>query len=268
LTHFSRHSADELQAALGDLRSAGMKALVLDLRTNPGGLLSQATEVADLFVEKGTIVSTKGRNSRERVWTAKKEGTFSGFPMAVLVSRFSASASEIVSACLQDHKRAVIVGERTWGKGSVQNVIELEDGGSALKLTTASYHRPSGKNIHRFPDAKKTDEYGVMPDDGFKVPFSDAEMDQYLKYRHGRDVLRKEGPPKSEFKDRQLEKALSYVRDQLHAEKKAEKKKAEDAKDPEPAKAEKPKEAQVTPRKQPAEVPGISEIPRIWMLAG
>ena len=88
--------------------------------------------------------------------------------MVVLVNRYSASASEIVSACLQDHKRAVVIGERTWGKGSVQNVIELEGGKSALKLTTASYHRPSGKNIHRFPDAKETDEWGVMPDAGLR----------------------------------------------------------------------------------------------------
>ena len=88
--------------------------------------------------------------------------------MVVLVNHYSASASEIVSACLQDHKRAVVIGERTWGKGSVQNVIELEGGKSALKLTTASYQRPSGKNIHRFPDAKETDEWGVMPDDGLR----------------------------------------------------------------------------------------------------
>ena len=79
----------------------------------------------------------------------------------MLVNRYSASASEIVSACLQDHHRAVVIGERTWGKGSVQNVIELEGGRSALKLTTASYQRPNGKNIHRFPDAKETDEWGV-----------------------------------------------------------------------------------------------------------
>ena len=92
--------------------------------------------------------------------------------MVVLVNRYSASASEIVSACLQDHKRAVIIGERTWGKGSVQNVIDLEGGASALKLTTASYHRPSGKNIHRFPKAKDTDDWGVMPNDDFKVEFN------------------------------------------------------------------------------------------------
>ncbi len=224
LTHFSRRSAQELKNALGTLKSQGVKGLILDLRYNPGGLLSQATRIADMFVESGKIVSTKGRNTRERVWTAKERGTFSSFPMAVLVNRYSASASEIVSACLQDHKRAAIVGERTWGKGSVQNVIELEGGSSALKLTTASYHRPSGKNIHRFPGAKKSDEWGVMPDEKFRVRFSGQEMGQYLKYRRQRDVLSKQGPPKSDFEDRQLAKGVEFIREKLGLDKPGEKK--------------------------------------------
>ena len=191
----------------------GMKGLILDMRFDPGGLFSQATEIADMFIDGGTIVSTKGRNTPTRTWEAKKEGTFPNFPMAVIINHFSASASEIVAACLQDHHRAVIVGERSWGKGSVQNVIELEGGTSALKLTTASYHRPSGKNIHRFPGAKETDEWGVMPDPGYVVKFTRAETAEYLEtYRPERDVLSKTGPPKSDFKDRQLQKALDAVR--------------------------------------------------------
>ncbi len=160
LTHFSRHSAIELEKAINTLLEEGMKGLVLDLRFDPGGLFSQATEIADMFIDGGTIVSTKGRNTQERVWEAKKEGTFPNFPMAIIVNHYSASASEIVAACLQDHHRAVIVGERSWGKGSVQNVIELENGTSALKLTTASYHRPSGKNIHRFPGDERKRSLG------------------------------------------------------------------------------------------------------------
>ena len=109
--------------------------------------------------------------------------------MVVLVNRYSASASEIVSACLQDHKRAVIVGERTWGKGSVQNIIELEDGRSALKLTTAAYHRPSGKNIHRFPDSKDNDEWGVMPDPGFDCRLTSEETAALLADRQRRDIV-------------------------------------------------------------------------------
>jgi carboxyl-terminal processing protease len=217
LTHFSRHSATELEKAISELLEEGMKGLVLDLRFDPGGLFSQATEIADLFIPSGKIVSTKGRNAPERSWEAKKEGTFPDFPMAVIVNRYSASASEIVSACLQDHHRALIIGERTWGKGSVQNVIELEGGSSALKLTTASYHRPSGQNIHRFPGASEKDVWGVTPDKGLEVKLSGRETDQYLMYRRDRDIISKQGPPKADFKDRQLEKAIESLKTKLAA---------------------------------------------------
>ena len=189
LTAFSRDTAQDLKKALEQLKSAGMKGLILDLRFNPGGLLTSAIEISDLFVAKGRIVSTSGRNTPERVWDAQEDGTYSGFPMVVLVNRYSASASEILAACLQDHARAVVIGERTWGKGSVQNVIELEEGRSALKLTTASYKRPNGKNIHRFPGAKETDEWGVIPSPGFKLQLSDQEMRDLYRYRADRDVL-------------------------------------------------------------------------------
>jgi carboxyl-terminal processing protease len=189
ITGFSRDTGEELKQALQELTGQGMKALILDLRFNPGGLLSSAIEVSDLFVSEGRIVSTKGRNTAERVWNAHKEGTFEGFPMVVLVNRYSASASEIVSACLQDHHRAVIMGERTWGKGSVQNVIPLEENHSALKLTTAAYKRPSGKNIHRFPGAKEEDEWGVMPDKGFLLRLTDDELLAQMDDRRQRDIL-------------------------------------------------------------------------------
>lgn len=219
---FGRNTAKELKNALTELTGQGMKGLILDLRFNPGGLLNVATEVADLFLEEGKIVTTKGRNTEERPVFARKSGTFAGFPMAILVNRFSASASEVVSAALQDHKRAVVVGERTWGKGSVQNVIELENGKSALKLTTQSYHRPSGKNIHRFPGAKESEEWGVMPDEGYLVPFADDDMRKYWEYRRERDVLSKEAPAKSEYVDKQLTKAVEYIDGQLSSEKKSE----------------------------------------------
>jgi carboxyl-terminal processing protease len=189
LTSFSRNTADDLEKALRDLKKEGLKGLVLDLRFNPGGLLKSAIDVSDLFIAEGKIVSTKGRNTIERPVTARKAGTYEGFPIAVLVNRYSASASEIVSACLQDHQRAVVVGERTWGKGSVQNVIDLEDGHSALKLTTAAYMRPSGKNIHRFPDAKDSDEWGVMPDKGWELKLNDEEMTDLVRVRRDRDML-------------------------------------------------------------------------------
>jgi carboxyl-terminal processing protease len=227
VTAFSRDTAAALQHALGQLQTEKLRSLILDLRFNPGGLLGSAIEVSNLFISEGRIVSTQGRNSPERSWDAHKEGAFEGFPMVVLVNRYSASASEIVAACLQDHKRAIIVGERTWGKGSVQNVVELEDGHSALKLTTASYLRPNGKNIHRFPDAKETDEWGVMPDSGFDLKLKDREMERLIEDRRNRDILPtpadgaaakiaksakgEEGP----FVDRQLQAAVKYLNTEM-----------------------------------------------------
>ncbi|MBN2216504.1 MAG: S41 family peptidase, partial [Pirellulales bacterium] len=193
VTAFSRGTADELRRVIKSLQARNLTGLILDLRFNAGGLLGSAIEVSDLFIEKGRIVSTSGRNVSERAWDAHAENTFTGFPMVVLVNRFSASASEIVAACLQDHRRAVVMGERTWGKGSVQNVIPLEHGHSALKLTTASYHRPSGKNIHRFPGAADADDWGVKPDEGYEVRLSTADLALLLISLRERDVLQPHG---------------------------------------------------------------------------
>jgi carboxyl-terminal processing protease len=217
VTAFSRHTTQELRQALEELKGDGLAGLVLDLRFNPGGLLTTAIEVSDLFLTKGVIVSTEGRNSPKRSWDAKAPGTFDGFPMAVLVNHYSASASEIVSACLQDHHRAIVVGERSWGKGSVQNVIDLENGKSALKLTTAGYLRPSGKNIHRPEDAPEEGEWGVAPNEGYAHKFDDAETRRYLEWRRERDILKKSIDPNVEagFTDAQLEKALDYLRREI-----------------------------------------------------
>lgn len=190
LNAFVQDTKDDLERALQQLLKDGMKALVVDLRYNPGGRLDSAISISDLFVESGRIVSTTGRNTESIHYDAQKEGTLPNFPMAVLVNHFSASASEILSACLQDHKRAIVVGERTWGKGSVQNVITLDDGKSVLKLTTSSYQRPNGKNIHRFKDATEKDEWGVRPDAGFEVVFSDADHRAYLQQRQKKDRIR------------------------------------------------------------------------------
>lgn len=189
LTAFSRNSARDLRRTMEELQATGLRGLVFDLRFNPGGLLSSAVEVSDMFISNGVIVSTEGRNTQKKEWKAHQAGTFQGFPMAVLINGFSASASEIVAACLQDHGRAVVVGERSWGKGSVQNVVELEDGKSALKLTTASYQRPSGENIHRFYGANKNDDWGVKPDEDYEVEFTSKEMTAYLNYRRERDII-------------------------------------------------------------------------------
>jgi carboxyl-terminal processing protease len=238
VTTFGRDTTRDLENALQSLSGQELRGLILDLRFDPGGLLTSAIEVCDLFLREGTIVSTEGRNSPARTWEAHEPGTFEGFPMVVLVNRYSASAAEIVAACLQDHGRAIVVGERTWGKGSVQNVIDLEEGRSALKLTTAAYRRPSGKNIHRFPGAPESDEWGVTPDDGYLVPLNDDALAELARYRRDRDIAAVHGaPPAGEppatqepaagdpaaapaaapFVDQQLQKALDYLSAELAA---------------------------------------------------
>jgi carboxyl-terminal processing protease len=231
LISFSETTAAELRTLLGNLQKEGLRGLVLDLRTNPGGLLRAAVDVSRMFLNEGRIVSTKGRNQQEEVYDAKPGGAIvpADLPVAILLNRLSASASEIVAAALQDHKRAVIVGERSYGKGSVQNIIEMEGHKSALKLTTASYWRPSGKNIHRFPDSKDSEEWGVRPDPGYEVVLEDDERIDYVEYRRYRDVVPgKAGalPPrrkaekdktaeKKPFEDRTLQKALDYLRGRI-----------------------------------------------------
>ncbi len=235
LVEFSETSADEMRAALRQMKKEDVKGLVIDLRGNPGGLLRSAKDISNLFLSEGRIVSTRGRDGDDEVFDADPRETLmgpeSGVKMAVLVNRFSASASEIVSACLQDHKRAVVVGERSYGKGSVQNIIPMENRQSALKLTTASYWRPSGRNIDRHPDSKETDEWGVKPDKGLEVPLTAEQRVEYVRWRNDRDIVRdkKKAPKevkepkdpkkpeekKPPFVDEVMKKALETLREQL-----------------------------------------------------
>ena len=189
LTSFAQKTAQELRAALEQLKKEGMKSLILDLRNNPGGLLPAAVEISNMFVGDGKIVSTKGRNTVERVFDADKNKVVTDVPMVVLVNGNSASASEIVSACLQDHKRATVVGTRSYGKGSVQNIVEMEDGQGVLKLTVATYWRPSGKNIHRFKNAKSSDEWGVSPNPNMEVKLTDKETFDWMIGRRELDLV-------------------------------------------------------------------------------
>jgi carboxyl-terminal processing protease len=146
---FQEKTVDDLRKALKDLDgpTQSLKGLILDMRNNPGGLLNQAVEISDVFLKSGVIVSTKGKaKSLNHEFTARDNGDEPACPIAILVNEGTASAAEIVSGALQDNQRAIIVGTRTFGKGSVQTVIPLEDG-SALKLTTAKYYTPSGRSI-------------------------------------------------------------------------------------------------------------------------
>ncbi len=211
LTQVGKESPKEMTAALSDLESRGVKALVLDLRNNPGGSLSEAVAVADLFIESGRIVTVKGRNG-DQAYDAHADGTVREFPIALLVNRQTASAAEIIAASLQDHHRAVVIGERTFGQALVKSFFPLKSG-AALKLPVAAYYRPNGKSVHRFPNSTDADDWGIKPNEGYEVAMTDDELKQYEKYRRERDIVN--APATLQFSDRQLQAALGYITTQF-----------------------------------------------------
>jgi len=202
LVTFSEKSDKEVKDAVEKAESQGAKGIILDLRENPGGLLSQAATVADLFLNEGTIVSTADKRgdtnkAPRRTLSARADGTIfepaANRPMVVLVNRNSASSAEILAAALQDHKRAIVVGERSYGKGSVQKIFPLNNNRAAVKLTTEVWLTPNGKNIHRWPDSKETDEWGVKPDAGGEVLLTPEQRLAYLQ--NLRDLDQVSGKP-------------------------------------------------------------------------
>jgi len=234
LTQFAKNSSRDMKKAVAELAAAngGIKGLVLDLRFNPGGLLTSAVDISDLFIDDGQIVTIKPRPGvgQEHTFHGEREGSYLNFPMVCLVNGGSASGSEIVSACLQDHKRAVIIGERSYGKGSVQNIMDFRPTGGQIKLTTATFWRPSGKNLNKSSTKGTDDEdWGVRPDKGFEIKLSRKERDDLMEYQRDAEIIPRRDIPAKEaksFKDRQLENALDYLRDQIKMASKAEPKKA------------------------------------------
>ena len=216
ITSFGAQTADDVTDAMQQLSDPKLRGLVLDLRNNPGGLLSAAIEISDTFLDRGLIVTAVGRNVPETSWEAKPDGAYVSFPMVVLVNRFSASGSEIVAACLQDHGRAAVCGERTWGKGSVQRLMMLEDGKSALKLTTSTYQRPSGKNIHRAPGASEEEQWGVSPNESLQVGLDRGQARELMLYRAEAFRIRPAAQAALPlFMDDQITAAVDRVRQQL-----------------------------------------------------
>ncbi|MEZ6191508.1 MAG: S41 family peptidase [Phycisphaerales bacterium] len=188
LSQFTEPTVEELRSALEQLNEQGCKGLILDLRFDPGGLLDTAVAVSDMFLPAGKrIVSTKGRSWAEQVFDSTDDTIMPDTPLVVLANEGSASASEVVTGALSDNKRALFVGTRTFGKGSVQQVHALDSGLGALKLTGAYYYLPSGRNIHRKPDAEV---WGVDPDEGAYVPMTNEAYEQMIKTRREADVLR------------------------------------------------------------------------------
>ena len=160
------------------IKKDGLRALAIDLRSNPGGLLSAAVDIADIFVDSGIIVRSVGRDGKEKKWMARK-GEDVSLPIVVLVNEETASASEILSACLQDHKRAVVVGIRSFGKGSIQQLFDVGKSGALVKLTTAHYFPASGRNIDKLNKPEGTDVWGISPDPGLEVPLEQAERETW-----------------------------------------------------------------------------------------
>jgi len=170
LTQFNEQTTDGLKKAISDIQAkiadSKLKGYILDLRNNPGGLLDQAISVADAFLQKGEIVSTRGRNPEEtQRFNARPGDLTNGKPLIVLVNGGSASASEIVAGALQDHKRATLLGTRSFGKGSVQTIIPLGSGNGALRLTTARYFTPSGRSIQAKGIVPEIEVLQDVPDD-------------------------------------------------------------------------------------------------------
>jgi len=222
LVAFQSRTADELKKVIDELDPHRIRGLILDMRFNPGGLLGAAVDVADLFISKGVIVSTRARDVEKdkETFMARREGTYESFPVVMLANGKSASASEIVAGALQDHKRGKLVGSRTFGKGSVQSLLELDKSRQgAVKLTVAAYYTPSGKSLYAPKGAVFENgghkASGLIPD--FEVKLTAEEQKQLQDHWAMVELgdLSATKPTRSRpapFVDKQLQKALEVIR--------------------------------------------------------
>ena len=228
LTQFTPDVGAQMKDLLQSLLKQGMRGLVFDLRFDPGGRLEEAEQILDLLIKQGTLVTTRGRNRPEQKMMAHAEGTLADFPLVVLVNEYSASASEVVAGALKDLKRAEVVGARSYGKGSVQEVVPLDGNAGELKLTVAYWYLPSGKRVQRLKDAT---EWGVEPD--YVVPLDEAAMAKLVEAQRLTERMRvattvpvtrpatraSDGPATTQgvdiVTDTQLEKAVDVVRQKL-----------------------------------------------------
>jgi len=187
LTKFTPDVDERMDAVVNELMQAGLRGLVVDLRDNTGGLFDSGLAVADRFLESGLLVRRGGRKSDPKQWFASREGTYPAhLRLALLINEHTASAAELVAGALRDHGRAIVVGERSYGKGCVQEVVELQQGGGALKLTMAYYYLPGGRCIHRLPQAT---EWGVEPN--ICIPLTPAQRETWVATRReiGREIV-------------------------------------------------------------------------------
>jgi carboxyl-terminal processing protease len=226
LTQFGPQSAPELLRVITKLSKDGAKGFILDLRFNPGGALGGALSVSDMFLESGLLLKIKPRQGKEERYydqgAAEMNFNRTKFPMAVLVNGGSASASEIVAQTLQDYDRAIIIGERSYGKGSVQTVDPFDATDGVFKMTTARYFPPLGRNIdRRSTTGKPEEEWGVVPSKGFEIKLSREERQELAELLLDKEHIKRKDDPKKAgkppFKDRQLEAALEYLRKEISA---------------------------------------------------
>jgi C-terminal peptidase prc len=220
LSQFGPQTFGDLKRVVEKLNRLGMKGMVLDLRFNPGGVLGGSLMICDLFVESGLLVQVKPRVGKPEKHYDQGFGSFTNFPMAVIINGGSASASEIVSSCLQDHGRAVIVGERSYGKGSVQTIEKVDVTGGEFKMTTARWFPPLDKNVDRASTSgKPEDEWGVMPDKDYEIKFNREEKQELAELLRDKELIqprdKKDKEGKKPFKDKQLETALDYVKGKI-----------------------------------------------------
>ncbi|MDQ7013001.1 MAG: S41 family peptidase [Planctomycetota bacterium] len=190
LTQFTPGCAAEVREALESVGASKgeLNGLIFDLRWNPGGVLREAVDLVDMFIDEGVVVTTRSRDGDEDVDRATTEGTLPDFPVVILLNRFSASASEVFSGALVDHDRAVVLGERSVGKGSVQSVIPIPSApGAILKITDRNYYLPSGRSIQRTDDSAV---WGVDPTPGFYVPLTQEEAREVARARQAEDIIR------------------------------------------------------------------------------
>ncbi|MBM4270392.1 MAG: S41 family peptidase [Deltaproteobacteria bacterium] len=237
ITQFQERTSDNVEEALevlGKDHEGGIRGLVLDLRNDPGGLLSQAVKVADEFLESGMIVYTDGRiETQNQKYFAHKSSSYTDFPMVVLVNGGTASAAEIVAGALQDHKRALVLGTKTFGKGSVQTILPLDDS-SAIRLTTARYYTPAGRSIQAtgiVPDIEMENNVRLVRQDGRPLTqefLRESDLRKHLENERGESdeapkpqQIRQQSPAEEEAaqgvlgekgKDPQLDRALELLK--------------------------------------------------------
>ena len=213
LTQFGENVYPDVAKAVEELQKQGMKALIFDVRSNPGGALDQVIKIASMFVKEGKIVSVKSKDGQEKI--SNREGKYYGdFPLVVLVNGGSASASEILAGAVKDSKRGILVGEKTFGKGSVQTLVGLPDG-DGIKLTIAKYYTPSGVCIHGVgiePDVKVEEKDGYMLFDSMVTNIDEKQSKENKKEIIKEIKGEKEAEEFEHHKDIQLDTAIGIIK--------------------------------------------------------